>query len=276
MMGEDGLMRAKTIDEFLAVWLKKKLLDPVHQDVFDKYYWSYRRHFGARIRLAYSEQIQEAVRMIQMQPGLKVLEVGFGLGTESLWLAMMGANVTSIDILHQFVDTARRRKEIVDKQIGKPLNCEFRKSSVLDLESESNFDLIWMEQTFHHLEPRTAIVGKLVSLLKEGGHIIISEVNPLNPLMQLQLFIARGMNMYFTYTDEDGKEILVGRERIITAPKLRRMFTLHGVRCKGIRYFRIFPNHPFFKKFGLVERMLSRNWLIPIQTHFNYVGQKVF
>ena len=88
MTAKDNLMGARTIDEFLAVWLRNRLPDPVHQDVFDKYYWSYRRHFGARIRLAYSEQIREAVQLVQRQPGLAVLEVGFGLGTESLWLAM--------------------------------------------------------------------------------------------------------------------------------------------------------------------------------------------
>jgi hypothetical protein len=80
--------------------------------------------------------------------------------------------------------------------------------------------------------------------------------------------------MYFTHVDEDGKEILIGRERIITAYRLKQIFARRRVRCKSIRYFRIFPNHPVFNGLGRVEKLLARNWLAPLQTHFNYVGQR--
>jgi hypothetical protein len=80
--------------------------------------------------------------------------------------------------------------------------------------------------------------------------------------------------MYFTHVDEDGKEILIGRERIVTAQRLKHIFSKRHVYCKNIRYFRIFPNHPMFDKFGRVEKLLARNWLAPLQSHFNYVGQR--
>jgi len=268
------LARVEDISDFLSVWLEYKLLESSHQEIFDEYYKSYRRCFGERMRAAYSEQIKEALEIVEGQPGARVLEVGFGLGTESLWLAMQGAKVVAIDILAHFKEAATRRKAILEQEIGRPLECEFRRVSVLDLEEEESFDLIWAEQAFHHLEPREAVVDKIASLIKPGGHIVISEVNALNPFLQFQLFLARGLNMYFTHVDEDGKEILIGRERIITAYRLKQIFARRHVRCKSIRYFRIFPNHPIFDSFGKVEQLLARNWLAPLQTHFNYVGQR--
>jgi 2-polyprenyl-3-methyl-5-hydroxy-6-metoxy-1,4-benzoquinol methylase len=271
---ESQLKEAKNIGDFLSFWLGNRLLGQPHQEVFDQYYWSYRRHFGERMRDAYSEQIREAIELIKGRPGAKVLEIGFGLGTESLWLSMQGADVVAIDILGDFEKAARRRKEILEQHMGQTLKCEFRRTSVMDLDDEEAFDVIWMEQAFHHLEPREAVVDKIVSLIKPGGHLVVSEVNALNPFMQFQLFIARGVNMYFTHVDEDGKEILIGRERIITAQRLKHIFSKRHVYCRNVRYFRIFPNHPMFDKFGRMEKMLARNWLAPLLTHFNYVGQR--
>ena len=268
------LARVEDISDFLSLWLEEKLLESSDQEIFDEYYKSYRRFFGERMRAAYSEQIKEALEIVEGQPGIRVLEVGFGLGTESLWLSMRGAKVVAIDISAHLKEAATRRKTILEQEIGRPLECEFRRVSVLDLEEEESFDLIWAEQAFHHLEPREAVVDKIASLIKPGGHIVISEVNALNPFLQFQLFLARGLNMYFTHVDEDGKEILIGRERIITAYRLKQIFARRHVRCKSIRYFRIFPNHPIFDSFWKVEQLLARNWLAPLQTHFNYVGQR--
>jgi len=263
----------ETMGDFLSLWLEKPLLDAEYQKIFETYYHSYKRSFGARMRASYSEQIGETLALVRSNPGSRVLEVGFGLGTESLWLAMHGAHVLAIDILGDFRDVAHRRKALLEENLGRPLHCEFRRVSVMDLEDDG-FDVIWMEQTFHHLEPRDRVIDKIVSLVKPGGYIVISEANALNLLLQLQLFIARGFNMYFTHVDEDGKEILIGRERIVTARYLRAAFGRRRVRCRSIRYFRVFPNRPIFDGLGRLERWLARNCLAPLQAQFNYVGQR--
>ena len=108
------LGEAKNIGDFLSFWLENRLLDPPHQEVFDKYYWSYRRHFGQRMRDAYSEQIKEAFEFVKSHPGAQVLEMGCGLGTESLWLAMHGANIVAVDVIGSLIKAARRRKEILE------------------------------------------------------------------------------------------------------------------------------------------------------------------
>lgn len=265
---------AGDIGEFLSLWLRNPLLAPPHQEVFDRYYWSYRRHFGPRMKRAYAEQIKEVNEIVQSRPNARVLEIGFGLGTESLWLSTQGAQVVAIDILKEFKEAAEHRKAILERSIGRDLNCIFRCVPLLLLDEEAAFDVIWLEQTFHHLEPRNESTEKIVSLMKPGGHVVVSEVNALNPFIQLQLFIARGTSMYFTHIDEEGRRILVGRERITTADRLGRAFERLDVERRKVRYFRVFPNHRFFERFGQLESWLSHRQLAPLKTHFNYVGRR--
>lgn len=103
---------------------------------------------------------------------------------------------------------------------------------------------------------------------------MISEANALNPLIQLQLFLARGRNKYFNYIDDDGNETVIGHERILTAPKLKRILERHNVYCKKIRYFRVFPNRKIFNRLFKIEKLLGRKWLAPVLTHYNFVGQR--
>ena len=268
------LGEAKNIGDFLSLWLKNNFLEHQHQKALDAYYVSYRHSFGSRMRDAYSEQIKEALEYVQSNPGAKVLEMGCGLGTESLWLAMHGASVLALDVVSAYVEVARKRKELLEQHLGRALNCEFRRASVVSVKEEQRFDLIWMEQAFQHLELRDVVVEKTAKLTMPGGYIIISEVNALNLFMQIQLFFVRGTKMYWTHVDEDKKKTVMGNERILTARRLRRLFERQGINCKSIRYFRMFPNYPVFDKLGRIEKLLARRWLAPLQTHFNYVGQR--
>jgi 2-polyprenyl-3-methyl-5-hydroxy-6-metoxy-1,4-benzoquinol methylase len=230
------LGEAKNIGDFLSLWLKNNFLEHQHQKALDAYYVSYRHSFGSRMRDAYSEQIKEALEYVQSNPGAKVLEMGCGLGTESLWLAMHGASVLALDVVSAYVEVARKRKEILEQHLGRALNCEFRRASVVSVKEEQRFDLIWMEQAFQHLEPRDAVVEKTAKLTMPGGHIIISEINALNLFMQIQLFFVRGTRMYWTHVDEDGKKTVMGNERILTARSLKRLFERQGINCKSIRF----------------------------------------
>gem|GEM_PF-3098919 len=61
-----------------------------------------------------------------------MLEVGCGCGTESLYFGLNGINVTAVDNQDALLGVARERKEIIEKQLGRELPCEFINRSVLD------------------------------------------------------------------------------------------------------------------------------------------------
>ena len=179
----------------------------------------------------------------------------------------------AVDLNEPRLRVANRRKRVLEQELGRQISLRFRPVSVLELDSSEGYEVIWMEQAFHHLEPRDEIVDKLVNLLKPNGYLIVAEANALNPLLQLQLFLRRGFQTKRVFVDHRGKRHLLGIERILSAHTLRRLFTRRGIVCRGISYFRVFPNHRFFSHLWKLEEALPIS-LTPLFTHYNYVGQK--
>lgn len=261
------------IAAFLSVWLQERsLLQGAAATTFDTYYGSFRRSFPPRIQRFYRGQIVEAEALVR--PGGRVLEIGCGLGTESMWLALRGAHVVAIDVREDRLSAARERAVVLQRELGRDLFCHFAARSVLELPEHATFDLIWMEQTFHHLEPRVDVVRKLASLLAPGGRVVISEANAWNLPLQAQLLLRRGLPRVTLLTREDGTKVPYGLERITTATAIREAFASHGVACQSVRYFRMFPNHPAFDVLAGLEAAPALSGVAPLFTHFNYVGAK--
>ena len=265
---------APDIAAFLAVWLSQTFLTGEAAAAFQAYYGGYRANFPPRMRRVYAGQIAEAEQLVRARPGLRVLEAGCGLGTESLWLAMHGARVTGIDLRPDRLTAAVERGRFLQQHLGRPLECRFRIDSLLDMPERPAFDMIWMEQTFHHLEPRARMVAKAARLLAPGGHIVISEANAWNLPLQLQLLIRRGLPKIKTFRGSDGRVHEYGDERITTAGAIRRAFARCGVTPVSHRYFRMFPNRALFDRLAWLESAPALADIAPLFTHFNYVGQK--
>jgi 2-polyprenyl-3-methyl-5-hydroxy-6-metoxy-1,4-benzoquinol methylase len=250
--------------DFLADWFEGGRLPPAQQAVLDGYYAGYRRHFGPRLRHFYADQLREVTALAR--PGTRLLEVGCGCGTESLWLAQQGAAVTAIDVREDRLDVARARAAALG------LDVSFARRNLLDLPTSAPFDIVWMEQAFHHLEPRADVVRHIAALLKPGGHVAISEANGANPLLQAQLFARRGLKTIDTY-DDDGVPRPYGNERVLTAGALARLFADAGIECRSLRWFRLWPNRPWAEALAGIERW---RWLpTALFTHYNYVGRKL-
>ena len=270
-----SFLSAPDIAEFLDIWLSNELLDGGAAEIFSAYYKSYEKSFSPRMRQLYAGQLREAENIVKNYTSAAILEVGCGLGTESLWLALKGADVRAIDVRKDRIGTAIARQRVLETAIGRPVACKFSCRSFLELNDAETFDLIWMEQAFHHLEPRREVVQKTTKLLKPGGYLVISEANALNPLLQLELFIRRGIPRVEMLQGPNGTWHPYGVERITSAMILARTFECAGVRRIGVRHYRMFPNKPMFDWLASMEEFLAQNALAPLLTHFNYVGQKM-
>jgi 2-polyprenyl-3-methyl-5-hydroxy-6-metoxy-1,4-benzoquinol methylase len=264
--------QAVTIDAFLAAWLDHGLLRGADARAFNTYYGSYRRSFSPRARAHYALQMTEIETRVRGNPGARVLEVGCGMGTESLWLGLQGADITGADVRPDRLAVAKARHGVLEDQLGRNVSCKFLGKSLLDLPEDEKFDFIWMEQTFHHLEPRAQSVAKIAKLLKPGGEVVISEANAWNPFLQAQLFLRRGLPKVVTMTTDDGKAIAYGDERVTTAGALCRNFARVGISQVSVRHFRAFPNRAVFQPFAGLERAIAASRVVPLLTHFNFVG----
>lgn len=271
MSADDRLLKADSIGEFLRQWIEGDYLDGEERETFRRYYASYVKHFGPYIKFHYGAQTRELFTDLAQDRSKRILEVGCGCGTESLWLSMHGYKVKGIDITEDLLHVARARKRVLETKLGRELPCEFERRSLLD-ESGRQYDVIWMEQAFHHLEPRTDVACKLSELLRPGGTLVIAETNAWNPAIQAFLFRLRGFK---TVIQNEGA--CWGNERILTAGSLSRLLAQHGIKRQRVRYFRLFPNKQWAdrlaSRFGMVD---DRDFgvLRPLYTHYNYVGVK--
>jgi len=135
------------------------------------------------------------------------------------------------------------------KSLGSKIYCEFEKSDVLSISSDEKYDLIFLEETLHHLEPRRRQIAKIKELLSEDGLIVISEVNAYNLPMQVALLKKRGLKTVEKRVKSNGSEYIYGIERIVPARIVKNLFVDGNLRMVSLRYLRIFSS----KIAGLLE-----------------------
>jgi SAM-dependent methyltransferase len=262
-----------SISSFLQFWLTQNPLENPERQVFEDYYAGYRRRFSPYIAHHYAEQTREITAAIRSGSSPRLLEVGAGCGTEALWFGMLGAEVTALDLESERLRVARARKEWLEKTGEMSLRVNFVDGSLLEFVTPKAFDLIWMEQAFHHIEPRQRVYPKLFDLLNPGGRLMISEANAWNVPLQLQLFARRGLKTKTHIIDSAGRRIEYGNERITTPFALKRSLEKAGFEVETIRSFRLLPNsNPPPQWLDFEKSLLG---VLPfLSTHFNLVASK--
>lgn len=110
--------------------------------------------------------IGQIIRTLNLKPGAKIVEFGPGWGNTTLVLAMMGFDVTAVDISKYFCDLISSRAE----QAGVKINVV-------------NADFFWIEQIaepvdsilffecFHHCSDHLRLIKALNEAVKEDGKI---------------------------------------------------------------------------------------------------------
>ena len=100
--------------------------------------------------------------------GLRVLEIGCGLGTDGAQFALAGADYTGIDLTEAAVDLARRRFELFDLA-GTFLKADAEK---LDFPNDS-FDVVFSHGVLHHTPDTAGAVSEIHRVLRTGGRAIV-------------------------------------------------------------------------------------------------------
>jgi SAM-dependent methyltransferase len=100
--------------------------------------------------------------------GLRVLEIGCGLGTDGLQFARAGADYTGVDLTEAAVGLARKNFE----SAGTP--GEFRVSDAENLDfADESFDIVYSHGVLHHTPDIEAAVREVHRVLKPGGRAIV-------------------------------------------------------------------------------------------------------
>ncbi len=100
--------------------------------------------------------------------GLKVLEIGCGLGTDGAQFAEAGADYTGVDLTEAAVALARKRFELFN------LSGEFQTADAecLDFADES-FDLVYSHGVLHHTPETGTAIREIHRVLRPGGRAVV-------------------------------------------------------------------------------------------------------
>jgi len=173
----------------------------------------------------------------------KVLEIGCGIGTDTISFARAGANVTTVDLSGKSIELARKRAAVfgLEEQIRFfPGNAE-QLSSFVPVES---YDLIYSFGVIHHTPHPGAVLEQLRRYARSGaiikvmvyhrrsykvGWILMTEGKgrfwKLPELVAKNSEAQTGCPVTYTYTRHEGRQLL---ER-------------HGFRVTDVRVEHIFP-----------------------------------
>tara|TARA_B110000444_G_scaffold59737_1_gene55622 strand:+ start:462 stop:1271 length:810 start_codon:yes stop_codon:yes gene_type:complete len=217
------------------------------------YYFSYLKN--GKYWLENNElNYKEIYQLIKELGNPKILDAGSGCGSESITFGILGAEVLGVEIKKDRLDIVNKRKRLFSKKYDKEINVKFELKNIFEVNGK--FDIIWLNQAFHHMEPRKKIIEKLDSLLKINGYIIFGEANGWHPLVQAGLFKARGFKTIVNLELENGTTIPYGNERITTSKNIKKLFKEYKFTSISNRNYQPLPNNKKFSKIsGFIEKL---------------------
>ncbi len=96
--------------------------------------------------------------------GLRVLEIGCGMGTDGAQFAQAGADYTGVDLTEAAIELARKRFELSglqgNFQVADAENLEF---------PDETFDLVYSHGVLHHTPDTARAIREIHRVLKPGG-----------------------------------------------------------------------------------------------------------
>jgi phosphoethanolamine N-methyltransferase len=107
-----------------------------------------------------------------LRPGVRVLDVGSGIGGAAFHLARRyGAKVVGIDLAEEMVAIAQGR--LRDEHNSD--DVMFILGDVLTTQVPEPFDIVWSRDAFMHIADKPGLFSRLYQLMAPGGRLIITD-----------------------------------------------------------------------------------------------------
>jgi len=155
------------------------------------------RWYDLFVKLPASPVRTRAVNICPLKPGMEVLEVGCGTGSNLKLFQQAGCSIHGIDLSPAMVNIAR-------KKLGGGADVTVGDASRLPW-SEESFDLVVAMLTLHEMPGylRSRVVGEMSRVVKTNGRLLLVDFHPC-PLRSPGSWLCRAVILSF--------EISAGRE----------------------------------------------------------------
>ena len=191
--------------------------------------------------------------------GRRVLDLGCGAGESSVYLALRGAEVTSVDISAEMVRITRRLAERYDTSV------DARVMLAEDLKfDDETFDVVFGNGVLHHTY-RPAAYAEVHRVLKPGGIGIFIEPLSYNPLLMVYRWIARAVRTEnerpFSYRDFKRLRKSFARVEhrefwLLALGVFMKMFLIEWLHPAKVRYWKHIIDH--HERYARLYRKLRR------------------
>jgi SAM-dependent methyltransferase len=199
---------------------------------------------------------------LKVSGGVRILDVGCGVGRWSRMLAARGAEVVGVDLSPTMILQARQRAAAE----GVADRCRFQVQDLSNLEVGEKFDLVLGVTVLQHILDASALRAALMAMtahLAPGGRMILLEAAPIavEDRCDSTVFKARPRNVYLDLIRECGLELraLTGVDpapfRTMLLPHVRK---LPGKLALGLLALATIFSLPIDALFG--RRAVRRSW----------------
>lgn len=155
-----------------------------------------------------TDAIDDAIRILKIGPGKKIIEIGSGIGGPARYLAeKTGCHITAVEIqpdLHAIACSLTER-------CGLSGSVRHHCGDILDFpDSRHDFDIIVSWLSFLHIPDRSSLLKKCHAILKTGGKMLIEDFYKRGEFTKEEIKVL-SEDIYCTYlpASQEYKEQLV-------------------------------------------------------------------
>jgi SAM-dependent methyltransferase len=191
--------------------------------------------------------------------GKRLLDIGAGLGESSVYFALQGAEVTSVDVSPRMVNTALD----LGARFGVKLQGIVSGAEILEV-SPAAYDLIYIANTIHHVQNRPALFAQMQRALKPGGRFFSYDPLAYNPAINLYRRMASAVR---TPDESPLSTADLDSARKYFRHVGHREFWICSLML-FVKYYlidRVHPNQDRYWKRILRETPLSLRWWMPLR-----------
>jgi ubiquinone/menaquinone biosynthesis C-methylase UbiE len=161
---------------------------------------------------------------------LKILEIGCGIGVDSIQFARAGNHMTLLDLTFESLKITKKRLE------NENLTAKYIEGDAENLPFASDsFDMVYSYGVIHHSPNTEVSVKEIFRVLKPGGQAIVMLYSKYSAMVYSNLLINEGIRQGYLFKYKSLQKVINHRTELQSAkegndPVLTRVFSKNAIR----------------------------------------------